>query len=176
MEVLLLRDKGVYTFHTLCCEEASCANLNSNAVVIGTYNQNKNEKYIHVGHPINNYMEYIDNMARMKFNRLIIWNDHLPLNIEDVVKYAHEYEIDVILGFSWGWSRKCSDIDFENLDTLTNEIAEISGNNASVGLAGQLTGGIWFPPALIGQILWECDKPYDEIINKVLARRCIDMV
>lgn len=59
---------------------------------------------------------------------------------------------------------------------MVRHIAEISGNNASVGLAGQLTGGIWFPPALIGQILWECDKPYDEIINKVLARRCIDMV
>lgn len=453
LEALILRDKGVYTFRTLCCENVSCADITGNAIVIGTYSQNKiissyikkdeipNDGYVvkvidnpenneyqlvlitalnprevfygavdfvddyfakHAhnricltfydeifehklatycnvsspviktrniftwGHPINNYIEYIDNIARMKFNQLIIWNDYLPLNIEEVVKYAHEYGISVILGFAWGWSRKCDEIDFENLDELTDEIVEkyekeyahigadgiyfqsftelrkeyigdkliaevvsdfvnktsarlletapgiciqfglhatsvkdrlqyiknidkridiiwedcgefpysyiphmdsfekyqetktftekiltlrpnsndgvllkgnlvldwegdyfvhqtgpyimgksssritendrmvikplwkkfqngwladgeyayemirhiakISGKNATVGVAGQLSGGIWLPPALIGQILWECDAPYDKIIKKVLARRCIDMV
>lgn len=453
LETLILRDKGVYTFHTLCCENVSFADISGNAIVIGVYDQNKVissyikkdeipddgylvkiidnpdnieyqlviitalesrnvfygavdfvddyfAKYSHKrmwlnfydelfehklasycnasspviktrsiftwGHPISNYTNYIDNMARMKYNQLIIWDDYLPLNIKDVVEYAHEYEIEVILGFSWGWSRKCSDIDFENLDKLTDEIlykydnqyshigadgiyfqsftelseeyigdklvaevvtnfvnntsdrilqmhpdiliqfglhatsvkeklqyiknidkridiiwedcgsfpysyiphidtleeyqntkdftqkilnlrenshdgvllkgnlvldwegdhfvhqtgsyiigkssqrtidhdievikplwkkfqngwlsdgkyayemvehiAKISNENAFVGIAGQISGGIWFPPALIGQILWECDKPYDEIINKVISRRCVNMV
>lgn len=316
------------------------------------------------GHPINDYREYIDNMARLKYNQLIIWNDYVPLNSADIVSYAHEYGISLIWGFSWGWSRNCNEVDFENLDSLTDEIikkyeveykdtgadgiyfqsftelhkekiedkliaeyvvdfvnktadkllkkypelliqfglhamsvkerlnfiknvdkriniiwedcgefpysyspkmideneyvktenfteeimnlrddvcdgvlykgcltldwvgdyfAHQSGyyimgeeseiqkerdlsviaplwkefqinwltngeyaykmtniikekSGASIGVAGQLTGGMWFPPALISQILWECDKPYKEILNKVLNRRSIKMV
>lgn len=316
------------------------------------------------GHPINDYREYIDNMARLRFNQLIIWNDFVPLNAKDIVSYAHEYGISLIWGFAWGWSRHCEEIDFENLDGLTNEIVEkyekeyahtgadgiyfqsftelkqeyigekliaqcvtdfvnktanellkkhpklliqfglhatsvkeqlefiknvdkrvdiiwedcgefphsyspkmidkkeyektevftkeivnlrddtadgvlykgcltldwvgdyfvhqtgpyIMGTesekqkerdlevikplwkefqinwltngkyaydmtnlikekeNFSIGIAGQLTGGMWFPPALISQILWECDKPYEEILNKVLNRRSVKMV
>ena len=41
------------------------------------------------GHPINDYRDYIENMARLKLNQLIIWNDYAPLNAEDIVAYAH---------------------------------------------------------------------------------------
>ncbi len=55
------------------------------------------------GHSINDYRSYIDNIARLRFNELIIWNDHLPLNISEIIEYAHTYGIKVILGYSWGW-------------------------------------------------------------------------
>lgn len=56
------------------------------------------------GHSINNYRAYIDDMARSKFNELILWNDFIPLNIHDIIDYAHSYGIKVVLGYSWGWN------------------------------------------------------------------------
>lgn len=55
------------------------------------------------GHSFNSYRAYIENMARMRLNEVIIWNDYLPLNIEDIIEYAHSFGIRVILGYSWGW-------------------------------------------------------------------------
>ncbi len=74
------------------------------------------------GHPINDYRAYIDTMARMRYNQLIVWNDYAPVNAADVVSYAHEYGISLIWGFSWGWHRNCEEIDLEHLDALTDEI------------------------------------------------------
>lgn len=62
-------------------------------------------------HPINNYRAYIDNMARLKLNELILWNDFVPLNIAEVIDYAHSYGIAVNLGYSWGWlNHQCAGI------------------------------------------------------------------
>jgi len=74
------------------------------------------------GHPINDYRNYIENMARLKLNQLIIWNDYVPLNAKDVVDYAHEFGIEVIWGFAWGWSRNCANIDIASLESLAGEI------------------------------------------------------
>lgn len=74
------------------------------------------------GHPINNYRRYIENMARLKINQLIIWNDFLPVNAKDVVEYAHEFKIEVIWGFAWGWGTDCSKIDFNELEALKEDI------------------------------------------------------
>lgn len=38
------------------------------------------------GNPINDDRAYIDNMARLRLNQLIIWNDYAPINAKDVVK------------------------------------------------------------------------------------------
>lgn len=78
------------------------------------------------GHPINDYREYIENMARMRLNQLVIWNDFVPLNAQDVVDYAHEFGIEVLWGFSWGWysGRNKRDIDFAHLEVLTKEVVE----------------------------------------------------
>lgn len=65
------------------------------------------------GHSINDYRAYIDNMARLKLNELVLWNDYIPLNISDIIDYAHSYGIKVILGYSWGWN--------EIEDNLTDE-------------------------------------------------------
>lgn len=76
------------------------------------------------GHPINDYRKYIDSIARLKFNQLIIWNDFIPMNATDVIDYAHEYGISVIWGFAWGWSTKCDNIDLDSLKQLTNDIID----------------------------------------------------
>lgn len=55
------------------------------------------------GHVINDYHAYIDAMARLRFNQLILWNDYVPINADDVADYAHSYGIELIWGFAWGW-------------------------------------------------------------------------
>ncbi len=55
------------------------------------------------GHTIYDYRRFIDNMAELKMNTLIIWNDFVPTNIDDVIAYAHENYIKVYLGYAWGW-------------------------------------------------------------------------
>ena len=60
---------------------------------------NKTRSVFTWGHSINDYRAYIDNMARMKLNELILWNDYIPVNIEDIIDYAHSY----------GWRGKSND-------------------------------------------------------------------
>ena len=55
------------------------------------------------GHVIYDYKAYLFNMARLRFNVIIIWNDHVPSNGKEIVDYAHSLGIKVIWGFSWGW-------------------------------------------------------------------------
>lgn len=74
------------------------------------------------GQPIIDYRNYIENMARMRLNQLIIWNDFVPLNANDLVQYAHEFGIEVLWGFAWGWSTDCNQIDLEHLDQLTESV------------------------------------------------------
>ena len=74
------------------------------------------------GHPINDYRAYIDNMARLRLNQLIIWNDFVPVNAKDVVDYAHEYGIKVIWGFAWGWTPRCVNTS----QTIIDELDEVS--------------------------------------------------
>lgn len=55
------------------------------------------------GYVIYDYRGYFDNMARLKMNRIIIWNDVPPINSKELIQYAHDRGIKVIFGFSWGW-------------------------------------------------------------------------
>lgn len=54
-------------------------------------------------HPINDYRKYIENLARLRLNRLVLWNDYLPLNAKEAVEYARQFGIQVFWGYSWGW-------------------------------------------------------------------------
>lgn len=62
------------------------------------------------GHVIYDYHRYIDNMVALKLNYLIIWNDFVPVNMQDVLDYAHENGVSVYLGFAWGWDTTMPDI------------------------------------------------------------------
>lgn len=76
------------------------------------------------GHPINDYRQYIENMARLKLNQLIVWNDYLPLNAKDIVDYAHSYGIELIWGYAWGWTRGCDRDKIKDLDQVEADILE----------------------------------------------------
>ncbi len=55
------------------------------------------------GYAIYSYRSYIDNMVKLKFNTIIIWNDKVPVNILEVIEYAHSKGVKVVLGFHCGW-------------------------------------------------------------------------
>ncbi|MBR6790766.1 MAG: hypothetical protein IKM31_07880 [Oscillospiraceae bacterium] len=63
------------------------------------------------GHVIYDYRGYLDNMAKLKLNEVIIWNDFAPVNGAEIVAYAHERNIRVIWGYSWFWDTNCAAID-----------------------------------------------------------------
>lgn len=57
------------------------------------------------GYVIYDYRRFLDHMARLRMNLITIWNDTPPLNAADVIEYAHERGIRVVLGFPWGWGK-----------------------------------------------------------------------
>ena len=62
------------------------------------------------GHVIYDYHEFFENMAKLRLNEVVIWNDVAPLNAKDVVDYAHSLNIKVIWGFAWGWDTECEEV------------------------------------------------------------------
>ncbi len=73
-------------------------------------------------HPIGDYRDYIRNMARLRVNRLYMWNEYPPVNAKEVVDYAHSWGIEVFWGFAWGWSTNCRDGAALKLSDLRAEI------------------------------------------------------
>ena len=74
------------------------------------------------GHVIYDYKGYLDNMMRLKMNRVIIWNDFAPVNARDIVEYAHDRGIRVIWGFSWLWDVNCNQFDLNALEGASEQI------------------------------------------------------
>ena len=68
------------------------------------------------GHVIYDYRGYLDNMASLKLNRLIVWNDFAPFNADEIVEYAHSCNIKLIWGFAWLWEPDCKQVDIKNLE------------------------------------------------------------
>ena len=58
------------------------------------------------GHVIYDYRDYLRNMMKLKMNGVIIWNDFVPANANEIVKYAHSCNIKVYWGFDWLWDTK----------------------------------------------------------------------
>ena len=83
------------------------------------------------GHCIYDYKGYLDNMAMLKFNTVIIWNDFPPINAEEVVSYAHNLNIKVIWGFSFLWDTMCDKVDINNTDKYIDGIVSYYDNNYS---------------------------------------------
>jgi len=78
------------------------------------------------GHTVYDYRRFVDNMVELKLNTLIVWNDFLPINLSDIINYAHENGVKIILGFAWGWDQRCDKegISDEYLITLKNNIVK----------------------------------------------------
>lgn len=78
------------------------------------------------GYVIYDYRRYLANMARLKLNELVIWNDFAPLNAAEVVACAHQLGIRVIWGYAWGWDTSINVClsDEALLSRLANEVVE----------------------------------------------------
>lgn len=75
------------------------------------------------GHVIYDYRGYLDNMMKLKMNKVIIWNDFAPVNAKEIVEYAHARNIKVVFGFSWLWaSSKSRLVNISNLEGYSEQI------------------------------------------------------
>ena len=96
------------------------------------------------GHVIYDYRRFFDNMVKLRLNEIVIWNDHAPLNANDVVNYAHSLGIKVIWGFAWGWDNHCAEFlksfDFRTLPQLKMHILQTYEEQ----YAGTGADGIYF--------------------------------
>lgn len=89
------------------------------------------------GHPINDYREYIENLARLRLNQLVLWNDFVPINAKDLIDYAHEYGIQVVWGYSWGWITKCWTFDPDDIPKIQKQaIDTFERDYAPLGVDG----------------------------------------
>jgi len=76
------------------------------------------------GHVIYDYRNFFENMAKLRLNEVIIWNDVAPLNANDVVEYAHSLNIKVIWGFAWGWDTSCENVLRSYNDQFVADVKE----------------------------------------------------
>lgn len=74
------------------------------------------------GHVIYDYRGFIDHMAKLKMNTLIIWNDRVPVNAADLVAYAHDAGVKVIWGYAWGWENGCHKVDLSRISEQSESI------------------------------------------------------
>ena len=76
------------------------------------------------GHVIYDWRGYLDNMVKLKMNTLVVWNDHVPVNAEEMIEYAHACGIKVIWGYAWLWDTNCKRIAMDRLEEHCEEIYE----------------------------------------------------
>ena len=97
------------------------------------------------GHRIYDYRGFFDNMARLRLNEAVIWNDRCPINAEDVVSYAHSLGIKIVWGYAWGWdqSSKLEKTVAESDDAMLLRIKENAIRTYEEEYAG-LGDGIYF--------------------------------
>lgn len=76
------------------------------------------------GHVIYDYRRYLDHMSKWKMNIIVIWNDFAPINAGEIVSYAHERGISVIMGYSWSWGESVDPNSGEDLEKWSKMIIE----------------------------------------------------
>jgi len=77
------------------------------------------------GHTFIDFRKYIRQLARMRFNQVIVWNEFPPLNAQEFLDYAHSWGIQVIWGFSWGWTNgQCKSADVTKLEDYRKDILQ----------------------------------------------------
>ena len=76
------------------------------------------------GHMIYDYRGFFENMARLRLNEAVIWNDACPINAKDIVDFAHSLGIKIVWGYTWGWDQqsKLEAVVAESGDELINRI------------------------------------------------------
>ena len=121
------------------------------------------------GHMIYDYRAFFKNMARLRLNEAVIWNDRCPINAEDVVSYAHSYGIKIVWGYAWGWdnSSKLEKVVSESDDEMLARIKEGAIRTYETEYKG-LGDGIYF------QSFTEIEK--ETVNGKSVAKRVTTLV
>ena len=119
------------------------------------------------GHSINSSRAYIDNMARLRFNELILWNDYIPINIDEIIDYAHSYGIKVVLGYSWGWKEIGNKVA-EITDDKIEEVKRIALEEYKNNYARIKCDGIYFQSFT--------ERKEEALGGKLISRMVVDMV
>jgi len=94
----------------------------TNAYDVARSPQTKVRSVFTWGHPIDDFRAYVRNMARLRLNRLYVWNNYPVVNAKEIVDYAHSWGVEVFWGFSWGWSTSCKDAWMRDTAELAAEI------------------------------------------------------
>lgn len=93
------------------------------------------------GHVIDDYRGFFREMARLKLNRAILWNDFPPVNAAEVVSAAHSWGVEVFWGFAWGWVQDCRILKGSDFDRTTADVVVDSWRRNWRDLPGD---GIYF--------------------------------
>lgn len=120
------------------------------------------------GHVIYDYRKFFENMAKLRLNEIVIWNDVAPLNASDVVECAHSFGIKVIWGFAWGWRSRCASIEEDFDGDMPRKIKESVLQKYEKEYASIGGDGIYF------QSFTELDK--ESIAGKLVAEIVTDLV
>ena len=94
----------------------------TNAYDVARAPQTKVRSIFTWGHPVDDFRAYIRNMARLRLNRLYIWNNYPVVNAKEIVDYAHSWGVEVYWGFAWGWGTRCPDNWMRDTEELAQEI------------------------------------------------------
>ena len=96
------------------------------------------------GHVIYDYRKFFENMALLRLNEIVIWNDIVPFNARDLVEYAHSCGIKVVFGYAWGWDQNCNSVatgfDAEALENIKQKAISVYETQ----YAGTGCDGIYF--------------------------------
>lgn len=121
------------------------------------------------GYTVYDYRRFIDNMTELKLNTLIIWNDYLPLNISDVISYAHINGIKIYLGYSWGWDdQQCDKLEELVAEPSISRISEDIIREYELKYANLNCDGIYFQSFT--------EHTIDTVNGVVIAEAVVDLV
>lgn len=75
------------------------------------------------GHVIDDCGRYFRELARLRFTRVILWNEFPPVNAAEVVREAHEWGLELYWGFAWGWTADmCASAETGDIPKLVDSI------------------------------------------------------
>lgn len=79
------------------------------------------------GHVISDYNGFFRNMAMLKLNTVVIWNDFAPLNAKEIIAAAHSWGVKILFGYAWGWLLHCNEADLspKGLKALSDHCVDV---------------------------------------------------
>lgn len=128
------------------------------------------------GHCIYDYRRFFKNMAMLKLNQAVIWNDFVPVNAKEVVECAHSWGIEIFWGSPWGWDTsmpteagalKATD---EVIERLVKKYADEYADTGAAGLyfqsftetTNEKIGGKYIAEAVVEFVNAVAEKMYEK--------------